>query len=50
MRAGAGVLDGEGDVARRDGLPARLEPKVDRIHEATALFGDLITDWCAPGA
>jgi len=24
--------------------------QVDRIHEATALFGDLITDWCAPGA
>jgi succinyl-diaminopimelate desuccinylase len=24
--------------------------QVDRIHEATALFGDLITDWCAPDA
>jgi len=24
--------------------------QVDRIGEAAALFGDLITDWCAPGA
>ena len=24
--------------------------QVDRIHEATALFGDLITDWCEPDA